>query len=66
MGLEKIVLNELDEEVDVQDVYFSRGKLHVINAYDQERVEAYMSANYPSVELVFDEESYDPYETVNS
>lgn len=70
MGLEKIVMNELDEEVDVQDVYFSNGKLHVMNAYDAERVQAYMSANYPSVELVFDEDylgqTYDPYETVNS
>ena len=70
MGLEKTVLNELDEQVDVQDVYFSEGKLHVMNAYDAERVQGYMDINYPSVELVFDEDyladTYNPFDTVNS
>lgn len=70
MGLEKIVLNDLEEDIDVQDVYFSGGKLHVMNAYDAERVQGYMAVNYPSVELVFDEDyhfqTFDPFDTVNS
>lgn len=67
MGLEKIVMNELDEELDVQDVYFSGGNLHVMNAYDVERVIAYMAVNYPSVKIVQDDEfTFDPYDTINS
>jgi hypothetical protein len=70
MGLEKTVMSELDEQLDVQDVYFDRGVLHVINAYDAERVTAYMKANYPSVKVKIDEDyladTYNPFDTVNS
>jgi hypothetical protein len=70
MGLEKTVINELDEQLDVQDVYFSEGNLHVMNGYDLKGVVAYMLVNYPSVQVIMDEdylsEAFSPYDTVNS
>ena len=70
MGLEKTVINELDEQLDVQDVYFSEGDLHVLNGYDLKSVVGYMLVNYPSVRVVMDEdyfsEAFSPYDTVNS
>jgi hypothetical protein len=70
MGLEKTVINELDEELNVQDVYFSEGDLHVMNGYDLKSVVGYMLVNYPSVRVVMDEdylsEVFNPFETVNS
>jgi hypothetical protein len=70
MGLEKTVINELDEELNVQDVYFSEGNLHVLNGYDLKSVVAYMLVNYPSVKVIMDEdylsEAFSPYDTVNS
>jgi hypothetical protein len=70
MGLEKTVINELDEELNVQDVYFSEGDLHVMNGYDLKSVVGYMLVNYPSVKVVMDEdyliEAFNPYDTVNS
>ena len=70
MGLEKTVINELDEHLDVQDVYFAYGDLHVMNSYDLKGVIGYMLVNYPSVKVVMDEdyltEAFNPYDTVNS
>jgi hypothetical protein len=70
MGLEKTVLNELEEHIQVLDVYFDQGTLHVMNAYDLKSVVGYMLVNYPSVRVVSDEEYltevFDPYDTVNS
>ena len=70
MGLEKTVINELDEQLDVQDVYFSEGNLHVMNGYDLKGVVGYMLVNYPSVQVIMDEdylsEAFSPYDTVNS
>jgi hypothetical protein len=70
MGLEKTVINELDEQLDVQDVYFAYGDLHVMNGYDLKSVVGYMLVNYPSVKVVMDEdyltEAFNPYDTVNS
>jgi hypothetical protein len=70
MGLEKTVINELDEQVGVQDVYFSEGNLHVMNGYDLKAVTGYMLVNYPGVKIVMDEdylsEAFNPYDTVNS
>jgi hypothetical protein len=70
MGMEKTVINELDEELNVQDVYFSEGDLHVMNGYDLKGVVGYMLVNYPSVKVVMDEdyltEAFNPYDTVNS
>ena len=42
MGFEKVVLARLDEEYDVQDVFFSRGTLYVLNAYDVPYVEEFV------------------------
>ena len=42
---EQQVLNELDTQFDVQDVYFAKGKLFVINAYDVPAVEDYLDAS---------------------
>lgn len=39
MGFEKVVLATLDEEYDVQDVFFSNGTLYVLNSYDIPYVE---------------------------
>ena len=39
---EKQVLAALDEQMDVQDVYFCKGKLYVINAYDIPLVEEFL------------------------
>lgn len=39
---EKQVLAVLDEQMDVQDVYFCKGKLYVINAYDIPLVESFL------------------------
>lgn len=36
---EQEVISILDNEFDVQDVYFTKGKLFVINAYDVPAVE---------------------------
>jgi hypothetical protein len=70
MGLEKTVINELDEQLDVQDVYFAYGDLHVLNGYDLKSVVAYMLVNYPSIQVIMDEdyltEAFSPYDTVNS
>ena len=71
MGMEKRVLNELDEELNVQDVYFAYGNLHVLNGYDLKPVVGYMLVNYPSVKVILDEDSYqfeafNPFDTVNS
>jgi hypothetical protein len=70
MGLEKTVINELDEQLNVQDVYFSKGNLHVMNSYDLKSVIGYMLVNYPSIKVVMDEdyltEAFNPYDTVNS
>jgi hypothetical protein len=70
MGLEKTVINELDEELNVQDVYFSEGDLHVMNGYDLKSVVGYMLVNYPSVKVIMDEDylskAFNPYDTVNS
>jgi hypothetical protein len=70
MGLEKTVINELDEHTGVQDVYFSEGNLHVMNSYDLKAVTGYMLVNYPSVKIVMDEdylsEVFNPFDTVNS
>jgi hypothetical protein len=70
MGLEKTVINELDEQLNVQDVYFAYGDLHVLNGYDLKSVVAYMLVNYPSVQVIMDEdyltEAFSPYDTVNS
>ena len=70
MGLEKTVINELDEHAGVQDVYFAYGDLHVMNGYDLKSVTAFMLVNYPSIKVVMDEdyltEAFNPFETVNS
>jgi hypothetical protein len=70
MGLEKTVINELDEHTGVQDVYFSEGNLHVMNGYDLKAVTGYMLVNYPSVKVIMDEdyltEAFNPFDTVNS
>ena len=70
MGLEKTVINELDEHTGVQDVYFSEGNLHVMNGYDLKAVTGYMLVNYPSVKVIMDEdylsEVFNPFDTVNS
>lgn len=70
MGMEKTVLNELEEHVGVLDVYFSQGNLHVMNDYDLEAVTGYMLINYPSVQVIADEdyltEAFNPFDTVNS
>jgi hypothetical protein len=70
MGLEKTVINELDEQVGVQDVYFAYGDLHVMNGYDLKAVTGYMLVNYPSVKVIMDEdyltEVFNPFDTVNS
>lgn len=70
MGLEKTVLNELEEHVDVLDVYFSEGNLHVMNGYDLKAVIGYMLVNYPSIKVIADEdyltEAFNPFDTVNS
>lgn len=39
---EQQVLAELNTQFDVQDVYFAKGKLFVINAYDIPAVEDYL------------------------
>jgi hypothetical protein len=70
MGLEKTVINELDEQVGVQDVYFAYGDLHVMNGYDLKSVVGYMLVNYPGVKVILDEdyltEAFNPFDTVNS
>lgn len=70
MGLEKTVINELDEQLNVQDVYFAYGDLHVMNGYDLKSVVGYMLVNYPDIKVVMDEdyltEAFNPYDTVNS
>lgn len=70
MGMEKTVMNELEIHVDVLDVYFSQGNLHVINDYDLEAVTGYMLINYPLVQVIADEdyltEAFNPFDTVNS
>lgn len=38
------VINELAEFYEVRDVYFSKGTLYVINAYDIPYVEDYLAA----------------------
>lgn len=70
MGMEKTVVNELEEHIDVLDVYFNQGTLHVMNSYDLKAVIGYMLVNYPSVKVVADEdyltEAFNPYDTMNS
>jgi hypothetical protein len=70
MGMEKTVLNELEEHAGVLDVYFDKGTLHVMNGYDLKAVIGYMLVNYPSVKVVADEdyltEAFNPFDTVNS
>lgn len=39
---EKQALSDLAEQFDVQDVYFAKGKLFIINAYDIPAVEDYL------------------------
>lgn len=36
------ILNELDTKVGVQDAYFYKGKLYVVNLYDMVAVEEYL------------------------
>ena len=57
MGLEKEVLQRLDEEYDVQDVFFSDSILYVLNAYDVPYVESFLEATtYPIRYKLCDEE----------
>lgn len=70
MGMEKTVLNELEEHIDVLDVYFDRGTLHVMNGYDLKAVTGYMLVNYSSVKVIADEDyltgASSHYDTMNS
>ena len=58
---EKEIIAALDEQMDVQDVYFCKGKLYVINAYDIPLIEEWMDeTNWGAVlEYVYVEE--EPY-----
>lgn len=61
------IITDLDTRLNISDVYFHRGQLHVLNAYDFEQVEEYLMQNgwINCIECVPPEE-YSPFETVNS
>lgn len=51
------VLSELDTRLDVQDVYFFRDKLYVLNDYDVATVEQYLQSEglYEYVEFAVED-----------
>lgn len=64
---EQEFLESLEKCLDITDVYFCKGKLYVINAYDVEDVEEFLDETSwgADVELV-EVDSFDPFDTVNS
>ena len=53
---EQEYLVTLDEKFNVQDVYFHKGKLHVINGYDLLIVEKFVHELPYPIEIVTDED----------
>lgn len=70
MGLEKVVLRDLEDE-SVYDVYWSSGRLYYMNEWDLPTIRQMLRDRYPLVDqniLVADTDSVtsDPYATINS
>jgi hypothetical protein len=70
MGLEKVVLRDLEDE-SVYDVYWSSGRLYYMNAWDLPTIQQVLRDRYPLVDqniLVADTHSVtsDPHATINS
>ena len=65
---EQEFLDSLEKCLDITDVYFHKGKLYVINQYDVEAVEEFLDETSwgADIEMVAPEETYDPFDTVNS
>jgi hypothetical protein len=51
MDFEQRIINELERELDVVDVYTSLGRVYVLNTYDLEPVARYIDNNYPGMEV---------------
>jgi hypothetical protein len=51
MDFEQEIINELELELDVVDVYVSMGRVYVLNTYDYEPVARYIDDNYPGMEV---------------
>jgi hypothetical protein len=70
MGLEKVVLADLEEQL-VYDVYWSSGRLYYMNEWDLPTIRLVLRDRYPLVDqsiLVADTDGVtsDPYATINS
>ena len=51
MNFEQEIVNELERELDVVDVYTSMGRVYVLNTYDLEPVARYIMDRYPGIEV---------------
>lgn len=58
---EKDILTALDEQMDVQDVYFCKGVLYVINAYDIPAVEEFLDESNWGADVAYKYVEEDPY-----
>jgi hypothetical protein len=70
MGLEKVVLRDLEDE-SVYDIYWSSGRLYYMNEWDLPTIQQVLRDRYPLVNqdiLVADTDGVisDPYATINS
>lgn len=65
---EQEFLDSLEKCLGITDVYFHKGKLYVINQYDVDDVDEFLDETGwgADVEPVYPEETYDPFDTVNS
>lgn len=54
------LLNELEEDLDIVDVYFHKGKLHVVNDYDVEAVQAYFQTHPLAADIQLELPDFEP------
>ena len=58
MDFEQRIINELELELDVVDVYISMGRVYVVNSYDLDAVARYIDNNYPGMEVAEADDAY--------
>jgi hypothetical protein len=58
MDFEQRIINELELELGVVDVYTSMGRVYVLNTYDLETVARYIADNYPGIEVAEADDAY--------
>lgn len=54
------VLTALEQDLDVVDVYFHKGKLHIVNDYDVEVVQAYFDSHPLGADIQLELPDFEP------